>query len=374
MTHVGLVASDSWYIWNFRAGTIQGLLIKGYKVTIFCGNLEYVDKLRSLGVNVVYVPFVGRSINPIINLRDLFRFFVAVKKHRPLVILSFNPKTNIYTGLIRRIIKFGWIANISGTGVLGEKNGILGNLIKQILKFVFKKVDHAIFQNCEDRDNWISQNIVRKSGTLRQFGSGINLEKFKKIKPPGGEITVVCIARLLKKKGIGNFIELAAQTKKIEPNIKFCLAGPIIKEKNLGFPLKKIQIAQSEGYIQYVGMLDDVRPLISQRTIGCLLTKYKEGLPKSMIEFLAFGRPILISSFSGAKDLVPKDTNGLILDLCDNQWIENAIKFLLDLSKNPTRYDQACDVSYSIAKENFNEEVGIGEYISLIEAYANVDR
>jgi glycosyltransferase involved in cell wall biosynthesis len=366
MGHIGIIATDSWYVLNFRTTTILRLIDEGYDITVFCGNKQFMDELRSLGANAVYIPVIGRSINPVIVLRDFLILLFAVRKYRPSVILSFNPKTNVFTGLLRLFTKFRWVANISGTGVLGKKRGLLGYAIVQMYKFSFKKVDYVIFQNSKDKINWIESKIVSKECALRQFGSGVDLKKFQITEPKDDKITVVCISRLLVEKGIEYFINLAKITTEKSANISFILAGNEVDINRGGYNIDRVIEAQNAGYIEYIGMQRDVVPLISKRTIGCLLTRYNEGLPKSILEFMAVGRPVLISDFSAAEELVPLDKNGLIVNLDDSQWMEQASRFILELANDPEEYKRMCVNSRELAVNVFNDEIGISEYISLI--------
>lgn len=367
MAQIAIIATDSWYIWNFRSATIRRLLAEGHAVTVYCGNSAYFRKLEALGVRPIHVPLDGRKIRPLRELKALVLLALALKRDRSSVILSFNPKGNLFAGLIRRLFKFGWIANVSGLGILGEAKGFSARAVAALFRFAFHKVDHAFFQNDVDLGNWTENRIVAGDRASRQYGTGVDLDEFAKVEPPEGPVQVVCIARLLEKKGIGEYIALAESVRKRIPEVQFLLAGTVVPVDQGGFPADRIALAEAEGYIRFLGMLEDVRPVLASRSIGCLLTRYREGIPRSMIEFLATGRPILVSNFDGAEDLVSGAENGRIVDLNSATWMDSASKFIVEAATSPAHYAALGRESRRLAEQRFDGDVGISEYLDLID-------
>jgi glycosyltransferase involved in cell wall biosynthesis len=368
MAHLALIATDSWYLWNFRAATICRLIDEGHDVLVYCGNRAYLKKLEALGARVLYIPLHGRGVRPLVEAGNLLRLGVNLWRDRPDVVLSFNPKGNLYSGFMRYIFSFAWIANVSGLGVLGEAQGYSGRAVDALFRFAFHRVDHVFFQNDTDLKSWTVSKIVPLTRASRQYGSGVDLSEFAFVPAPDCKLEVVCIARLLEKKGIGEFIELAKWVRTISPEVSFCLAGALVPIEQGGYPAEKIEAAVNAGHIRFLGMLDDVRPVLAGRTVGCLLTRYKEGLPRSMIEFLATGRPILVSAFNGAIDLVPASDNGKIVDPSSAGWIVEAAEFILEIARKPGHYDALCGNSRSLAERRFDGNVVIKEYVSNINA------
>lgn len=367
MAQIALVATDAWYVWNFRAATIRRLIAEGYDVSVYCGNHAYLSNIEALGARAVHVPLDGRRVRPMREADALLRLALALRRDRPDVVLSFNPKGNLYSGLTRHVLRFGWIANVSGLGVLGEARGLRGHMIAVLFRLAFRRVDHAIFQNDIDLASWTAGKIVRAARASRQYGTGVDLAEFGSVAPPEGPLQVVCIARLLEKKGIGEYITLAEKVRSRTPEVRFLLAGALVTEDHGGFPAEKIAAAEAAGHIRFLGMLDDVRPVLSGRTLGCLLTRYKEGIPRSMIEFLATGRPILVSNFGGAGDLVPGADNGLIVDLGAPDWLDAAANYIELAATDPARFAELCAGARNLAERRFDGNVGIGEYIAHIE-------
>lgn len=367
MAKIALVATDAWYVWNFRATTIRRLIAEGYDVTVYCGNRAYLGHVKALGARPVHIELDGRRVRPLQELGALLHLARALRRDRPDVVLSFNPKGNLYSGLVRNILRFGWIANVSGLGVLGEAQGMRGQAIAALFRVAFRKIDHTFFQNDIDLANWTKAAIVPDIRASRQYGTGVNLEEFAEVAPPDGPLEVVCIARLLEKKGIGEYIVLAEKVRARVPEVHFLLAGALVPADQGGFPADRIEAAEAAGHIQFLGMLDDVRPVLAGRTIGCLLTRYKEGIPRSMIEFLATSRPILVSEFDGASDLVPGKENGQIVDLGAPDWLDTAATFVEQLATDPAHYGALCAEARNLAERRFDGDVGIDEYVAHIE-------
>ena len=372
MAHIAIVATDSWYIWNFRAKTIQRLRATGHTVTCYCGNPDYMHRLRSLGATTHLLALDGRRADLLREGLVLLTLMRAVRRDRPDVVLSFNPKGNFYTGLTRRLFRFGWIANVSGLGVLGEKKGAFVDLLRRLFRFSFGTVDRVIFQNTEDLDVWVADGIVAQVRTTRQFGSGVDLTDFPIVHAPSGPLNVVCLARLLEKKGIADFIALAQKVRTTAPDVQFLLAGKPVPVAEGGVTSQIIEDAHRSGHITYLGMLDDVRPVVIQRTVGCLLTRYKEGVPRSMIEFLATGRPILISNFNGSHDLVGPHNNGKIVNLADSDWIDHAANFVWRCQSDAVFYEMLCHNAHILAEHRFDSGDGIRGYLGMIDALLQI--
>ena len=370
MARITFIANNSWYLLNFRRNTILRLLAAGHDVNVVCGNIERLQDFRSLGVSATYVPFGGRKFNLINEFRTFTLLLFALLRTNPEIVLSFNPKANLYTGFCRNFLSYRWISNVSGLGRLGDTRGIIGAIINLLFKFSYRKVDHTFFQSQVDFDKWLGAGIINSKRCSRLYGSGVDLVRFKAAAPLGEELHVVCAARLLKKKGIGHFIALAKYMRSSGLQLKFVLAGPLMPVDEGGFPKKKILEAVDLGFIEYLGYLENVVPLIRRRSVGCLLTEYNEGIPKSMIEFLACGRPLLISNFDSAYDLVPKtDKFGKVVDLKSSIWLDEAASYIKKLALDPQLYRSEGIAARSLAECRFDEQDNIHQYQKIISSF-----
>lgn len=366
MAKIALIATDSWYVLNFRSDTIRELVSLEHDLVVYCGNTAHFAEIAELGAVPVHVPLYGRRVSILREIVALFCLAWQLFRDRPEIALSFNPKGNLYTGLARRLFRYSWIANISGLGILGEAKGHKAGLINFVFRFALSRVSHCVFQSSTDLEDWVSAGIVPRDRTSRQYGTGVDLSSFYYIKPPVGSLTVVCAARLLEKKGIGEYIELAKFARDRVPGVEFCLAGSTVPNEEGGFPIERIREAEASGHIKFLGMVEDVRPLLAGRTLGCLLSRYKEGVPRSMIEFLATGRPILVSNFDTAIDLVPNSRTGQIFDLSDANWIPKATRFIHEISMDFALYEEMCVEARELAERRFDGGVGIKEYVERI--------
>ncbi len=333
---IAVVATNSWYLWNFRKETLVALMDAGHEVLCVCGNADYSDRLAQLGVAVRDVDFGPRRVKlgALWRAQDILR--AILDDFQPDAVLSFTLLANMHVGL-SGARSARWIAVIAGQGALVEYGAMKRFAILGLLRVLLGRASKVVFQNGADCVAWTQAKVVDHARTHLIAGSGVDLDAWSPAPIKGGPLEVVCHARLLRSKGIGHFLTLAQKAKLNGLNARFHLAGFDIPEGQGGFPMSDIRAAADRGEITFHGALDDVRPLFQGPSVGCLLSEYGEGKPRSLIEALAAGRPILMSEIAGCADLI-ENANGYIVDLKSPNWTQNALEHLNHLDKNRAHY------------------------------------
>lgn len=361
---IALIATDSWYLWNFRKETITALIEQGHDVTCICDKPMYEAQIAGLGAHVIQARFGKRRISLFDIVRGYRELRTVLRDGAYDAVFSFNPKTNFLTGLVRRSLGFRWFPTVSGMGALSHYRGMRRGAIDRVFSAVFRNAQQVFFQNGAVLEHWLKQGYIAPDRAKRVYGSGVDLAQFGFSEPPDGPLSIVYIGRMLEAKGIRHVLDLAGACKKRGLDIAFHLAGQLIATQEGGVSPAILLTAQTKGLITYHGPVTDVRPFISGRTVGCLLSSYGEGLPRSLLEFLATGRPILMSNFEGAADL---SHHGRLVDVSAADWIDDALEFLAGLSRDPAAYDQLCKANRKSAEQHFGLALNLEIYLQALE-------
>jgi glycosyltransferase involved in cell wall biosynthesis len=297
-------------------------------------------------------------LNPFKDLVLLYQLVFIIKKIKPDVVLTYTVKPVVYGMIAARInlIKERY-AIITGLGyAFISPNTKIKKILKFIVSFLYKlslkKTPTVFFQNNDDLNFFRNAKIISSSSkSVRVMGSGVDLDYFKFSTPPSNQFNLLLIARLLKDKGIYEYVEAARIVKDKISNldINFILLGSYDLNPSSIQP-SQIEYWASKGYISYHGEVEDVRPFLKQCSIF-VLPSYREGLPRSTLEAMATGRAIITTDAPGCRDTVIENENGLLVPKKSAQKLSLAI---LSLINNSYKINQMGLKSREIAEEKFD--------------------
>lgn len=357
-----------WNVVNFRATLIKFLQHKNYEVIVLAQSDEYSQELALLGVRLISMPINSQKLSMLNDLKLLIMYIWYFFKIKPDIYLGYTIKPNLYGSLAAKIFNIPVVNNINGLGKAFSANGILSRFARYAYKFALSKSQTIFFQNQEDKDFFISLGIAHHSNARLLPGSGVDLEAFNEdlfFKQPGQPFTFILIARLLKEKGIFEYIHAARLTLKDFPDTKFLLMG-IIDENNLSsLTLNQINDWQEEAVIEFLGAQDDVRPFIARSDCVVLPSYYNEGTPKCLLEAASMSKPIITTDWKGCRDTVDHEINGLLckpkdvhdLYLCFNKMVGMSE---LDIQKLKSSSRKKAKM--------FDEKIVFHKYLESIEA------
>ena len=364
MLKVALSANTSWYLLNFRESTIRKLLDQGHEVYILAPEDEYSIKLKNLGCIFIDIPF-KRGINPFSDILTLCKILFNLKKYAIECILNFTPKSNIYCSLVARLMGISTINNISGLGLIFSSNRILKGLITFLYRISQKKAKMVFFQNNHDRDLFLKEGIVSQKNSKRIYGSGVDLERFKVYDNPNdGVIKFLFMSRLLKDKGILEYIAAAKIIKKdFEELVNFSILG-FIDDSPGSLNEQDVKAIEDTDEIIFLGKSDRTEEHIKNCDCIVLPTYYNEGLPKTLLEACAMGKPIISTSLNG-NDVVVDGVNGLI---CKEKSIDDLVEKLhMFITAGEKTRQSMSNQSRKRAEQLFDEKNVLKEYINEIE-------
>ncbi|MGX4668314.1 glycosyltransferase family 4 protein [Cerasibacillus sp. JNUCC 74] len=311
-------------IYNFRLEIVERLLKEGYEVFISSPYGERIDDLVSMGCTYVEASLSRHGTNIMEEMKLITYYKKVIKDIKPDIVLSFTIKPNIYGGIACKYLNVPYIANITGLGTAVENPGIMQKVSILLYKYAFSKINCVFFQNQENQQFFIDRKIAIGKHKLIP-GSGVNLERFRVQEFPTEEtIQFVFISRIMKQKGIDQYLEAAKYIKETHPKTSFHICG--FCEEEYEDTLEKLH---SQEIIFYHGMVRNVVDVI--KTSHCIVhpTYYPEGMSNVLLEASSSGRPIITTNRSGCKEIVDNGVNGYIVEPRNsNDLIEKIEKFL----------------------------------------------
>ncbi|MBT2290576.1 glycosyltransferase family 4 protein [Paenibacillus albidus] len=324
MKKVLILVNHDVVIYNFRKELVERLLNEGYEVYISSPYGERIDDLISMGCKYVKATIQRHGTNVIEELKLIFYYRRIIKKIKPDIVLSYTIKPNIYGGMACRLAKIPYIANITGLGTAVEHAGAMQKLSVLLYKLAFKNINTVFFQN-EENMRFFSDNRIALGKYHLIPGSGVNLNHFQPLEYPADEtIEFVFISRIMKEKGIEQYLEAAEYIREKYSFTRFHICGFCEEAYE-----EKLQLMQDRGIIKYHGMVRDVRIILAG--VHCVIhpTYYPEGLSNVLLESAACARPIITTDRAGCREVVDDGVNGfVVLQQNSRDLIEKIEKFL----------------------------------------------
>ena len=313
-------------IYNFRKELVERLLGEGYEVFISSPQGERIHDLVNMGCKYVEATVERRSLNPIAEHKLLNYYKRIIAEINPGVVLTYTVKPNIYGGLACQKLNVPYIVNITGLGTALENKGFLQAILIRLYRKAVRNAACLFFQNTENRDFFASKKIYGKKQRLIP-GSGVNLDHFSVLEyPEDTTINFTFISRIMKEKGIDQFLEAAKEVKARRPDTTFHVCGFCEEPYE-----ERLSQLDGKGIIKYHGMVMDIREILSETHCTVHPTYYPEGISNVLLESAACGRPLITTDRSGCREVVDNGVNGFLVRPKDTQAIVNAICEFLDL-------------------------------------------
>ena len=327
--HILATVNSAWNIWNFRRPVIAALLADGHRVTVLAPEDDSVGRLEQMGCRVLPLRMDQKGVNPMRDLGLVQRLRTAFGAERPDVVLSYTIKNNIYGALAARSLGIPFIPNVSGLGTAFLSGNALQRVAEWLYRGAFQALPTVFFQNSEDRDLFVARCLVRQEQARVLPGSGIDLDHFAPAAYPAGEApTFLMIARLLRDKGVHEFVEAARLVKATHPQVRFQLLGAVDSQNRTAIGRATVEAWQETHGIEYLGTCEDVRDAIA-RAHCVVLPSYREGAPRTLIEAAAMARPLIASDVPGCRSVVEHGATGLLCEVRSGESLARAcLRFL----------------------------------------------
>lgn len=409
---VVICLNTAWNLLNFRAGLIRALVAAGHEVVAVAPDDKYAGGLKALGCRFVPMHMANGGTNPVQDALLMWRFVRFFAQERPDVYLGYTVKPNVYGSLAAHIMGIPVINNIAGLGAVFISEGWLVRVVRGLYRMALSRSAKVFFQNPDDQALFIEGGLVRAEVTELLPGSGVDLMRFAPLPiaaggqclalPPvvrgqplvdGGEGRNHCdgaapttpdamddvrwgsgvpvgkvfrfllIARMLRDKGVSEYVEAARQLRQHWPQAEFCLLGFLDVQNPAAISRAEMDAWVAEGVVNYLGVSDDVRAQIA--TADCVvLPSYREGTPRTLLEAAAMARPIITTDAVGCREVVDHGINGFLCKVRDFADLAAKMEQMLSLTS-----EQRAEMGLRGREKmeaQFDEEIVIDKYLSAI--------
>lgn len=313
------------WTYKLRGEVLQALVIAGYHVIVAVGNGPEVEKLKNMGCEHICIPYERRSINPIKELKLFVAYRRLLLSVKPDAVLTYTIKPNLYGSYLCRKYGIPCLINITGLGSALEQPGLIQIFFLKLYKFVFQGVNTIFLQNKYNQELFKKNGIIHGNDVLLP-GSGVNLKKYIPLAyPPSDTIEFVFIARILKAKGIEEYLKAAHYIRGKYPQTRFHICGFCDQDY-----MRMIEESVGKGDVIYHGMIEDTREIYQTTHCTVLPSWYSEGMNNVLLESAACARPIITTDRPGCGEIVDDGVNGFVVKAQDtDDLIRQMEKFIL---------------------------------------------
>lgn len=340
---------------NFRGQLLQAMLDAGHEVHTLSPYTppEIVSGLRDMGIKHHIIPLSRTGLNPATDLFSLLYLIRFLRRLRPDTLLAYTIKPVVYGGIAARITGTNFYPMITGLGYAFSGKGRKGKLIKQIASVLhylsLNGAKQTIFQNPDNLNYFKNEGLLKNPDAKLVNGSGVDLSHFN-VQPLPEKPVFLMMARLLEDKGIREYVEAARKIKRKYPEVKFQVAG-WIDETPLSIKQEELAGWISEGVIEYLGHLKDVRPALTNCSVFVLPSYYPEGIPRTVLEAMSTGRPIITTDMPGCRETVIRQKNGFLIPIKDPDALAKAMRKFI---RKPGLINTMAKESRQIAEYRFD--------------------
>jgi len=367
-----LIANTSWYLYNFRRSTICALLAKGNRVVCLAPQDQYDPLLSDLGIEYIPLFMNGMSTNPFYEILSVLDIFRVLRNVQPDFVFNFTAKLNIYSGLLCKWKGIPFANNVSGLGTAFLHESVLFRGVRWLYGKVNRSAEHVFFQNEDDRAAFEKIRPLSSDAVTVLPGSGVDLNQFTyEALPDSANLTFLMIARVLGDKGVREYATASALLRKEYPDVRCLLVGPRGACNRSALSEQEIEAWAEADSVVYLGERADVRPEIAECHV-LVLPSYREGMPRTVLEAAAMGRPAIVSDVPGCRQSVlagrtgwlcaPRDVSSLYCVM--RQVVGMQRDVLAEMGRNARKH----------MEEKFSEDLVVNAYLERVRVAVDADR
>ena len=374
-----ITSNSSWTLFNFRLKLMQALQESGHQVHAVSMEDGSTAKIREAGFPFHPLNIQGKGANPLADLQLVQQYKKTFKEVKPDVVLNFTIKPVIYSTIAAKSLGIPVINNIAGLGTLFNQTTWVTRIAILLYRYSQKNVEHIFFQNEDDVELFQRLQILKAQSYSRLPGSGVNTERFRPIQHQTSNLSAeakaksefeprtnfLLFGRLLWDKGVGEYIDAARAIKKENSKANFWVLGLLDFQNLTAIKSEDMQQWIDEGIIDYLGKTDRVEEYIREADCIVYPSYYREGVPRSLLETAAMGKPIITTENVGCKEVVEDGYNGYKIPVKNSQALTEAMQQFIGLSEEEKI--SLGQNSRKLAEEKFDEKFVIEAYLKQIE-------
>lgn len=369
MMKLFIVVNVDWFFLSHRLPVALASCKDGWDVTVVTADTGRLKDIEEAGLKVLNLPMSRSGKNLLLELKAFWFLCRLYSRERPDVVHHVGIKTILWGTLAAKFAKVHGVVNaISGLGrfFAKENHSVVSKVLPSVLRFAHKHENLlVIFQNKEDKELYIKNAFIYESQARFIKGSGIDLNVFCYTpEPENGKIVVLLTCRIIREKGVFVLTEAAEILRKdYDEKVVFCIVGAL--DDHPDAITKEEMNAVCDGhYIKWLGRREDIKELLQQCHIFAFPSYYMEGLPKSLIEACAIGRPIVTTDNIGCRDVVTDGENGYLVPVKDANALADKIRVLID---NPEMRLKMGRAARGKAEKEFSVEDVIEKHLAIYQ-------
>lgn len=330
---IAVLSSHTSSLFWFRMDMIKDFIRNGHTVIALGSEpeVDWKDKFKENNIEYKQLYVERNGVNPLKDIKTYRELNKFMKKEKPDKVFAYQAKTAVYSSIAAKLNGINEVyLLIAGLGSIFRGTGFKNKIVKTIMKIEYRVAckcsKKVFFQNNDDKNEFIRSGLIKDYKTVIINGSGVNLNKFKPTPLPK-EPTFLFIGRLIKDKGIMEYLDACKEVKKKNPNVRCLLVGPYDSNPSALKP-EELQPYIDSGIIECFGEQSDVRPYIAQCSTY-VLPSYHEGTPKTVLEAMAMGRSIITSNAPGCRETVSDGVNGYLVEVKDIRGLIDKMDYLI---------------------------------------------
>ncbi len=306
-----------------RGDLIQDMKAQGHQVHALIPEYDFLPEVHDLGISYDLIQLSRTGVDPWSDRKSYRQLKQLIAQYEPDIVYSYSIKPVIYGSMAARACNVPMVAAmITGMGYLFTGETLRQRLLRGVASRLYRRglaaADRIFFQNPDDLELFRHLGLLNgRNGEkiVRTNGSGINLERFPQSQPPAPPekpLAFLMIARLLKDKGVREFVEAAHILSERYPEVRFTVVGPHDPHLPHALPAEEVEQWRQRGIIRFTGGVKDVRPHLEECSVY-VLPSYREGTPRSVLEAMAVGRPVITTDTPGCRETVIEGENGFLV-------------------------------------------------------------
>lgn len=363
-----LISPKNRTAYNFRGDLIKDIIANGYDVIVTGPNRDSVEKIEALGAKFVEIPMNKNGINPVADLKYIWRLRKLLKSEQIDISLGYTIKPFLYGAMAARLAGVKNINSmVAGAGYLFANKSLKARLLRvatfALYKLGFACATHVIFQNVDDLNEFVDKGFVKKSKCHVVNGSGVNMAKFVPSEYPKVP-TFFMLGRMIYSKGVMDFLEAARIVKNsATQTVRFMILGKIEKMQD-GIKEEDIEPYVKDGIVEHFPETDNIAQYYAQTSVFVLPTAYREGTPRVILEAMASARPIITTFMPGCKETVIEGKNGFFVEIHNPQQLAQKMVYFIE---HPEAIAHMGEESLKLCKTKYDVQVVNQDMLRIME-------
>ncbi len=365
------LVTEDWYFCLHRIPIATAAKRAGYRVVIATRDNGKIGELEKQGFEVIKLDWKRGHANPLLLILELARVRQVYRQVRPDLIHHIAIKPSLMGSFASLGIGVVIVNNLAGLGSAFSTFGVIGFVVKALLKIAFRlsfSRDNSvtIVENKDDRDYLVNDVGIHPYRVKMILGVGVNTDKFVPFPEPVGKVVVTMVSRMLWCKGVKTLIQAALILKEQGLKITIRLVGNTDKDSSQAIPQEQLKKWHDLRIVQWAGYKEDIPAVWKESHIAVLPSFYREGVPRSLLEAAACGRPIITTDMPGCREIVINGINGILIRPMDHVELAKSIAYLIN---NPENRKKMGAAGRKLVETQFSEDLVVGQVLKLYQLF-----